>query len=121
MRYKFETKLHGFGGMGKIIKGHDNDLQRDIAVKVLADDAGVLPTVDIDRFRREAQILAKLSHPNIPAIYDVVLDEAAANFLIIFQFVEGKNLRQILTEQGRCQLSEVRGWFHQLASARTTS
>ena len=117
MRYKFETKLHGFGGMGKIIKGHDNDLQRDIAVKVLADDAGVLPTVDIDRFRREAQILAKLSHPNIPAIYDVVLDEAAANFLIIFQFVEGKNLRQILTEQGRCQLSEVRGWFHQLASA----
>lgn len=117
MRYKFETKLHGFGGMGKIIKGHDNDLQRDIAVKVLVDDAGVLPTVDIDRFRREAQILAKLSHPNIPAIYDVVLDEAAANFLIIFQFVEGKNLRQILTDQGRCQLSEVRNWFHQLASA----
>lgn len=117
MRYKFETKLHGFGGMGKIIKGHDNDLQRDIAVKVLVDDAGVLPAVDIDRFRREAQILAKLSHPNIPAIYDVVLDEAAANFLIIFQFVEGKNLRQMLTDQGRCQLSEVRSWFHQLASA----
>lgn len=117
MRYKFDTKLHGFGGMGKIIKGHDNDLQRDIAVKVLIDDAGVLATVDIERFRREAQILAKLSHPNIPAIYDVVLDEKAANFLIIFQFVEGTNLRQVLAHQGRCQLSEVRTWFHQLASA----
>jgi len=103
--------------MGKIIKGHDNDLQREIAVKVLIDNAGALPPVDIERFRREARILAKLSHPNIPAIYDVVLDESAANFLIIFQFVSGKNLRQLLADEGRCQLSEVRIWFHQLASA----
>ena len=117
MRYNFDPKLHGFGGMGKIIKGHDNDLQREIAVKVLIDNAGALPPVDIERFRREARILAKLSHPNIPAIYDVVLDESAANFLIIFQFVSGKNLRQLLADEGRCQLSEVRIWFHQLASA----
>jgi serine/threonine protein kinase len=116
-RYNFETKLHGFGGFGKVIKGHDNDLHRDIAVKVLADDKGILQLVDRDRFRREARILAKLSHPNIPAIYDVVFDEEATNFLIIFQFIEGKTLRQLLAEEGRCQLSEIRVWFHQLASA----
>lgn len=118
-RYKFETKLHGFGGFGKIIKGYDNDLQRDIAIKVLGDDGkGILQrVVDKERFRREARILAKLSHPHLPAIYDVVFDNSDTSFLIIFQFVEGKNLRQILSDEGRCQLSEVRTWFRQLASA----
>lgn len=116
-RYKFESKLHGFGGFGKIIKGFDNDLERDIAVKVLADDEGVLKVVDKERFRREARILAKLSHPNIPAIYDVEFGQHAPNLLIVFQFVEGKNLRQILAEGARCQLPEVRTWFRQLASA----
>lgn len=116
-RYQFESKLHGFGGFGKIIKGFDNDLQRDIAVKVLVDDEGLLQHVDRERFRREARILAKLSHPNIPAIYDVVFSDGAKSLLIIFQFVEGKNLRQIITDEGRCQLGEVRTWFRQLASA----
>jgi len=95
-RYKFESKLHGFGGFGKIIRGYDNDLERDIAVKVLADDNGILQVVDKERFRREACILAKLAHPNIPAIYDVVFDDKATSLLIIFQFIEGKNIRQIL-------------------------
>jgi serine/threonine protein kinase len=116
-RYKFETKLHGFGGFGKIIKGFDNDLQRDIAVKVLADENGILQLVDKERFRREARILAKLSHPNIPAIYDVVFTDTATSLLIIFQFVEGKNLHQLIQEEGRCQLNEVRNWFKQLALA----
>lgn len=115
IRYKFETKLHGFGGFGKIIKGFDNDLQRDIAVKVLADEGGILQLVDKERFRREARVLAKLSHPSIPAIYDVVFNDAATPLLIIFQFVEGKNLQQIIQDEGRCQLNEVRGWFRQLA------
>lgn len=117
MRYEFDTKPHGQGGFGKIIKGHDSDLQRDIAVKILTDEKGIIPLGDVERFRREARILAKLSHPNIPAIYDVVLDDVSKKFLIIFQFVEGKNLRQILTSEGRCQLNEVRVWFHQIASA----
>lgn len=116
-RYQFDTRLHGFGGFGKIIKGFDNDLQRDIAVKLLSDDAGVLQHVDKERFRREARILAKLSHPHIPAIYDVTFDDETTGFLIIFQFVEGKNLRQLLADEGRCQLSEARVWFKQLASA----
>lgn len=117
LRYKFESKLHGFGGFGKIIKGFDNDLQRDIAVKVLADDNGILQHVDKERFRREARILAKLSHPNLPAIYDVVFDDAATSLLIIFQFIEGKNLRQLMVDEARCQLNEVRTWFRQLASS----
>lgn len=116
-RYQFDSKPHGYGGFGKIIKGHDNDLERDIAIKILSDEKGVLPIADRERFRREARILAKLSHPNIPAIYDVVFNEDTKTFLIVFQFVAGHNLRQILTSEGRCRLTEVRTWFHQLASA----
>lgn len=117
MRYLLESKTHGSGGFGKIIKGHDNDLDRDIAVKVLSDLKSALPPEDVDRFRREARILAKLSHPNIPAIYDVVFDDAEQNFLIIFQFVAGQNLRQLLASEGLCGLQEIRLWFHQIASA----
>ncbi|WP_243384846.1 serine/threonine-protein kinase [Geothrix alkalitolerans] len=116
-RYHFEAKPHGSGGFGKIIKGHDNDLERDIAIKVLSDEKGIFSASSIERFRREARILAKLSHPNIPAIYDVVLNDDAKNFLIIFQFVGGQNLRQIIDSEGKCRLPEVRVWFHQLASA----
>lgn len=116
-RYRFETKPYGSGGFGKILKGHDKDLERDIAVKVLSDANGVFPPADRERFRREARILAKLSHPNIPAIYDVIFNDDENTFLIIFQFVEGRNLRQLLSAEGRCSLSEVRTWFHQLSSA----
>ena len=116
-RYKFDSKPHGSGGFGKIIKGHDKDLERDIAIKVLSDEKGVLPSADRERFRREARILAKLSHPNIPAIYDVVFDDSKKTFLIVFQFIDGINLRQILTSEGRVRLPDVRTWFHQLASA----
>ncbi len=69
-----------------MIKGRDNVLERDIAVKVLDPLATELPEPDQERFRREARILAKLSHPNIPAIYDV--DFRPGKFLIIFQFIE---------------------------------
>lgn len=117
MRYQFDSRPHASGGFGKIIKGHDADLVRDIAIKVLSDEEGILPADNRERFRREARILAKLSHPNIPAIYDVVFDDDANTFLIIFQFVNGVNLRQILGSEGRCRLPEVRTWFHQLTSA----
>lgn len=117
MRYTIDTKPHGSGGFGKIIRGHDNDLDRDVAVKVLSGLKEGFTPADTERFRREARILAKLSHPNIPAIYDVVFDDADASFLIVFQFVEGHNLRQVLNNEGACQLSEVRNWFHQIASA----
>lgn len=115
-RYSFDTALHGMGGFGKVIHGHDNDLDRDVAVKILNSLKSKFDEGDQERFRREAKILAKLSHPNIPAIYDVNFS-SNDDFLIIFQFIAGKTLRQVIQEGGPCQLSEVRVWFHQIASA----
>lgn len=117
-RFSFQTGLHGAGGFAKVIRGKDNDLDRDVAVKLLnplvSDE---FAEADKERFRREARILAKLSHPNIPAIYDVRLSETDRQFFIIFQFIEGQTLREIITASGAVPITQARAWFHQLASA----
>ena len=117
MRYEIEKKTHGAGGFGKIFRGHDNVLDRDVAVKELSGLGSTFLPAEVERFHREARILAKLFHPNIPAIYDVVTEDSKDSFQIIFQFIEGKNLRQLIGEEGKCQLNEVKNWFHQIASS----
>jgi predicted Ser/Thr protein kinase len=114
-RFTFQPTIHGAGGFAKVIRGRDNELDRDIAVKVLDQLATEFGPEDRERFRREARILAKLSHPNIPSIYDIQLSED--HFFIIFQFIEGKTLRETLTEGGPVPIALARRWFHQIASA----
>jgi len=114
-RFQFDPSPHGAGGFGKVIKGYDNFLERQIAVKILDPLATEFGEEDRERFRREAKVLAKLSHPNIPSIYDVSFTDV--QFLIIFEFVEGQNLGQYLDQQGPCTLIQARRWFTQIASA----
>jgi len=114
-RFVFEAAPHDTGGFAEVIKGRDNYLERDVAVKVLDPLLSRFQEADRERFRREARILAKLSHPNIPAISDV--DFSDKHFHIIFEFVAGDNLKKILQENGACQLLDVRRWFAQIASA----
>jgi serine/threonine-protein kinase len=67
-RYEILDSEHGKGGFGKISKQRDNFLDRLVAVKsqhLFADEESR------ERFIREAKTLAKMSHPNIPAIHDV--------------------------------------------------
>lgn len=114
-RFTFEASTHGQGGFAKVNKGRDNVLERDIAVKLLSPLVANFPEADQERFKREARILAKLIHPNIPAIYDV--DFSDGNFLIIFQFIEGSTLQQMIDRDGGCSVSEAKQWFHQISSA----
>ena len=114
-RFTFQPTIHGAGGFAKIIRGRDNELDRDVAVKVLDQLATEFEEDDRDRFRREARILAKLSHPNIPSIYDIQFSKD--HFLIVFQFIEGKNLRETIAESGPVPIAVARRWFHQIASA----
>ena len=62
------TALLGVGGMGEVYCARDTKLNRDVALKILP-DAFALDGDRIARFRREAQVLAALNHPNIAAIY----------------------------------------------------
>jgi serine/threonine-protein kinase len=90
----------GEGGMGVVYKAYDPELDRPIALKVLltAEDAS---SGQRDRLLREAQALARLSHPNVIAVHDV--GTFGRDVFIAMEFVEGKTMRQWLKAQPRTQ------------------
>src|SRR4051794_33699915 len=83
--YRITAKL-GEGGMGAVYRATDTKLNRNVAVKVLPAEFAA-DTGRMQRFEREAQVLAALNHPNIAAIYGI---EAGA---IVMELVEGEDLR----------------------------
>src|SRR5215831_5825230 len=84
------TSHLGTGGMGEVYRATDSKLGRSVAIKVLpaafASDADRL-----SRFRREAQVLASLNHPNIAHIYG--LEESGDARCIVMELVEGETLQ----------------------------
>ena len=95
-RYEL-LELIGKGGMSSVYKAHDRLLDRQIAVKILHPHF----TEDeeyVERFRREARAVAQLSHPNIVTVIDRGEDEGRQ--YIVFEYVEGENLKQLLERTG---------------------
>jgi TOMM system kinase/cyclase fusion protein len=91
--YRIEERL-GAGGMGAVYRAFDEALQRPLAIKRLLPDF-IDPTRAL-RFRREARIAARLNHPSIVHIYDIV--ETEEGDWIVMELVEGKTLDQLLRE-----------------------
>jgi serine/threonine protein kinase len=115
-RYIYPDKDEiGSGGFGKVRVARDTSLDRDVAVKSLDPILRAFSEAEQERFKREARTLAKLSHPNIPAVYDV--EFTGDKFNIYFQFIEGQNLRKIIDGNGPTQISLARQWFLQIGSA----
>jgi serine/threonine protein kinase len=114
-RYVFEEELVGSGGFGKVRRAHDALLDRDVAVKTLDPLIAEFSEAEQERFKREARVLAKLSHTNIPSVYEV--DFSGGGFSIYFQFIEGQNLRKIMEQNGPSPIGTARTWFLQVASA----
>ena len=85
--------LVGSGGMGDVYRAHDTNLKREVALKILPLNFAGDPNLLI-RFRREAQLLASLNHPNIVTIYDIGLDSHIV--YIAMELVDGKGLDEIL-------------------------
>ena len=87
----------GRGGMGTVYAAEDRVLQRPVAIKQLT----VLDRSPefIERFLREARLVAKLKHANLVQIYAVT--EYGGEQYLIFEFVEGRTLNEILSERGR--------------------
>src|SRR3989337_2886758 len=90
-RYRIEAKL-GEGGMGVVYKAHDTLLDRPVAIKTLSPH--LLSEEGLKRLLREAQSAAKLTHPNIVAIYDVIEDRDAR--VIVMEYVAGRTLREVI-------------------------
>jgi len=94
-RYRLERML-GRGGMAAVWLGHDEVLDRPVAVKVLSDTIAGDPGF-VARFRREARTAASLSHPNLVGVYDY--SEEGERPYLVMQFVPGENLAS-LQERG---------------------
>jgi predicted Ser/Thr protein kinase len=84
--------LIGRGGMGAVYKARQKDLDRWVALKILANRAGADPDF-AERFTREARALARLSHPNIVAVYD--FGQVQDLHYFIMEYVDGTNLREV--------------------------
>ena len=96
-RYRLERTL-GRGGMAAVWLGHDEVLDRPVAVKVLADTIAGDPGF-VARFRREAHTAAGLSHPNLADVYD--FSEEDERPYLVMQFVTGETLAaRLQREQG---------------------
>jgi serine/threonine protein kinase len=99
-RYELE-ELVGTGGMSSVYKARDRLLERLVALKILhphhsSDEEFV------ERFRREARSVAQLSHPNIVTVIDRGDDDGRQ--FIVFEYVEGENLKEVVTREGALPL-----------------
>ena len=101
----------GAGGMGEVYRARDERLGRDVALKLIRPASSDNPD-HVRRFEQEARAAAALNHPNILAIYDVGF--AGAQPYIVSELLEGKNLRQRLSE-GPIPMGEAADYALQVA------
>jgi serine/threonine protein kinase len=95
-RYEL-THLIARGGMAQVYRARDRQLDRPVALKVLFPELSV-DRAFVERFRREAQAAANLSHPNIVPVFD--WGEDSGSYFIVMEFVDGKALSAVLRESG---------------------
>lgn len=89
-RYRIAEKI-GEGGMGVVYRAHDTRLDRDVAIKVLPEPSANHPS-RIERFKREARAVARLSHPNILEIHD--FGEDGNHSYAVMELLDGVDLRR---------------------------
>ena len=91
----------GTGGIGVVYAAHDPDLDRKVALKLLRPGPRLTPRFERRRARlvREAQALARLSHPNVVPVYDVGVFEDRV--FVAMEFVEGATMRRWLRDRPR--------------------
>lgn len=113
--HRYELLEHvGGGGMADVYRAHDQLLDRYVAVKILhaqfANDEEF-----IEKFRREAQGAAKLSHPNIVNIYDV--GKEGTNHYIVMEYVAGETLKDRIQREGNLSVAESLRMTREIAEA----
>lgn len=116
-RYRIIKKIAS-GGMADIFLGDDLKLNRKVAVKILsANYAGDRNFVA--RFKSEAQILARLNHPNIVQVYD--WGEFNGSYFICMEYVEGESLKEIIEKKGPLPPETIADYAIQISSALLTA
>jgi eukaryotic-like serine/threonine-protein kinase len=110
-RYRLERPL-GHGGMASVYLAHDSELDRPVAVKLLAENAAGDDGLR-ERFVREARLAARLSHPNVVSVFDAGEDEGRP--YIVMEHVAGETLSELIGRRGRLPPEEARALALQAA------
>jgi hypothetical protein len=104
-RYRLESRL-GFGGMSTVHLAMDMRLERQVAVKLLAEHLADDPAF-VSRFQREAQAAARLVHPNVVQVFDSGRDERTSQYFIVMEYIEGSSCAEILRDDGWVEVDEA--------------
>jgi serine/threonine-protein kinase len=116
-RYRLLSRIAD-GGMGEVYRGHDLLLDRRVAVKVLQPSLAQDHEL-VARFRMEARAAARLSHPNIVAVYDWGHDDEQTYYMVM-EYVPGTDLRDLLVGSGvlqPAQAAEIMGYVCEALAA----
>jgi eukaryotic-like serine/threonine-protein kinase len=84
----------GAGGMGEVFLAHDDELGRNIAIKLLPADVAA-DAEHLTRLKNEARSASSLNHPNIVTIYEIGRDDSARAFMAM-EYVDGQTLRELM-------------------------
>ncbi|HWH12016.1 MAG TPA: protein kinase [Solirubrobacteraceae bacterium] len=112
-RYRLDEQV-GIGGMARVYRGFDTVLERQVAVKTLNREVAS-DSDPLERFRREARAVARLSHPHIVTVIDAGEDDGTP--YIVFEYIEGETLKQRIRRLGRLEIPEAMAYAIELARA----
>ena len=104
-RYRLDSRL-GFGGMSTVHLALDERLERQVAVKLLAEHLADDPTF-VSRFQREAQAAARLVHPNIVQVFDSGRDQRTGQYFIVMEYIQGSSCAEILRDDGWMEVPDA--------------
>ena len=109
-RYRVEALL-GRGGMGAVYRCHDEELQRDVALKLIRPEIASSPDV-VERFRREIELSSRVTHKNVLRVYD--LGESDGVRFLTMQLVQGEDLAHVLRKTSPLPASRLVALFRQI-------
>ncbi|MCS6864362.1 MAG: serine/threonine-protein kinase [Gemmataceae bacterium] len=107
-------ELLGRGGMGAVYRAKHLELNRPVAIKVLAPSRGEDPKLATERFLREARAAAALDHPNIVRIFDVARHHQTP--YLVMEYVDGETLQQVLDRDGAMTIEDAAECIAQAAA-----
>ena len=110
LRYRV-VQLLGRGGMGAVYRVWDEELNRDVALKLIRPEIAADADV-IERFKREIQLSSRVTHKNVLRVYD--LGEADGTRFLTMQFVEGRDLSSLIKELGPLPVPRLISLFRQI-------
>jgi len=107
--YEIRERIGG-GGVGHVFKAVDNALGRMVAVKVLRPELAARPAL-VERFRSEAQTVARLNHPNIATVFSLIEDDSG--LYMVMEYLEGRTVSALIRAAGALPPETAFDIFHQ--------